>query len=401
MPYAQGRTYFDADSHIMELSDWLTPYMDPAIRPDIGPLQLGAAGALAERAVADAEARRGDPAAAADLEARLLTAKGWSALGAFDPAERSRALDLLGFERQLVFSTFSPSQFLGAKDPDVRWAGNRAHNRAMADFCADDERLLPVALVPLDDPLRAATEIVACLDDGIAAVHVTHDAPPEYSHTHPVYDGVWGRLADAGVPFVLHVGGSRQGIRRTLHNNGLPPVTDFIGGGENVRSKDYMALHHAPEIFVACMALDGVFERFPRLHGGVIELGALWVPSLLTRLDLAAHNFRRTEPTVATLPLRPSEYVRRQMWFTPFPGEPVGQLIELAGEYLFMFSSDYPHPEGTKDPLSRFEATMDGVSDQDRERFYAANFADFLRLPAPGRLTPRPPHPPAPPAPVD
>jgi len=383
MPYAQGRAYFDADSHIMELSDWLAPYADPAIRDRIGSLKLGAAGALADRAVADAEDRRGDPGAAARLEDKVLSAKGWSALGAFDSEERSRALDLLGFERQLVFSTFASSQFLGDEDPAVRWGGNRAHNRAMVDFCSHDERLMAVGLVPLDDPERAAIEVEACLADGIAAVHVTHDAPPERSHTHPDYDGVWARLAEAGVPFVLHVGGGRLGIARSLHNNGLPPVSDFIGGGENVRSKDYLALHHGPEIFLGAMALDGVFDRFPALHGAAIELGALWVPSLLTRLDLATNNFRKTEPQLTSMALKPSEYLHRQMWFTPFPGEPVGMLVELAGEDLFMFSSDYPHPEGTKDPLGRFEATMEGVSDTARDSFYCQNFAELFRLPVP------------------
>jgi hypothetical protein len=29
-----------------------------------------------------------------------------------------------------------------------------------------------------------------------------------------------------------------------------------------------------------------------------------------------------------------------------------------------MFSSDYPHPEGTTDPLGRFERTLSGVSDK-------------------------------------
>jgi predicted TIM-barrel fold metal-dependent hydrolase len=365
VPYATGRTYFDADSHLMELHDWLAGYADPEVAGRLPRLRLGGAGALAEQAVEEAARRRTDPTRAAAMEERLMTAKGWSALGAFDPEERSLALDLLGFERQLVFSTF-------------RWGGNRAHNRAMVDFCARDERLLAVALVPLTDPDRAAAELEACLADGVAAVHVTHDPPPEFSHTHPVYDGVWGRLAEAGVPFVLHVGGSRRGIGRTLHNNGLAPVTDFIGGGENIRSKDFLGLHHSAEVFVGCMAMDGVFERHPGLRGGVIELGALWVPALLTRLDMAVSNFRRTEPQLTSMPLKPSEYVRERMWFTPYPGEPVGQLIDLAGEDLFMFSSDYPHPEGTKDPLGRFEATLDHATEEAREKFYWRNMAALV-----------------------
>jgi uncharacterized protein len=382
MPYAEGRVYYDADSHIMELPDWLSAYVDDEMQGRIGNLRLGAAGRLADKAVTDAAARSRDEASRAALEDHLLDAKGWAALGAFDRDERSRALDLLGFDRQLVFATFAASQFAGAEDPAVRAAGHRALNRGMVDFCAGDERLLPVAFVPLADPAWAADEVAACLADGAAAVHVTHDPPRKVSHTHPDYDGVWGALAEAGVPFLLHVGGGRLNVPRSLHDNGLPPVTDFIGGGENIRSKDYIAISHGPELFLSCMAMDGVFERFPRLHGGAIELGAVWVPQLLTKLDMATRNFRKSEPQLNAMPLSPREYIERQVWFTPFPGEPVGDLIDQVGDGLLMFSSDYPHPEGTRDPLGRFEATMEGVGDSARERFYSGNFADMLHMAA-------------------
>jgi len=383
MPYAEGRTYYDADSHLMELPDWLGGYLAEEMKDRIGPLQLGGAGRMAEAAVRQAESRRSDPAARAELEEGVLNAKGWSALGAFDPAERSRALDLLGFERQLVFPTFASSQFLGHEDREVRAAGNRALNRGVVDFCSHDERLMAVAFVPLGDPARAEAEVEASLADGAAAIQVSHDAPKRHSHTHPDYDGVWGRLAEAGVPFVLHVGGARLNVSRSLHDNGLPPVTDFLGGGENIRSKDYMALSHAPELFLACMAMDGVFERFPGLRGAAIELGAAWVPTMLVKLDQVTRNFRKSEPQLNAMPLSPREYIERQVWFTPFPGEPVGDMIDQCGADLLMFSSDYPHPEGTRDPLSRFEATMEDVSGPARERFYSGNFADLMGLAAP------------------
>src|SRR4029079_18496482 len=125
MPYAQGRVFYDADSHVMELGDWLPQYADPAIRERIRPLALGAAGQLAEQAVADAARRRGDRDAARRLEDALMNAKGWSALGAFDSTERSRALDLLGVDKQLVFSTFAATQF-ASPDHDLLYGGSRA-----------------------------------------------------------------------------------------------------------------------------------------------------------------------------------------------------------------------------------------------------------------------------------
>lgn len=76
MPYAEGRTYYDADSHLMELFDWLVGYADPGVRETIRPLYLGAAGATAEQSIHDAAARRGDAQKARALEKALMKAKG-------------------------------------------------------------------------------------------------------------------------------------------------------------------------------------------------------------------------------------------------------------------------------------------------------------------------------------
>jgi predicted TIM-barrel fold metal-dependent hydrolase len=378
MPYATGRVFRDADSHLMELSDWLVRHADPGVREKLRPLHLGGAGALAEQAVADAEARRGDAARARELEAALMKAKGWSALGAFDPAERSRALDLLGFERQLVFSTFAATQFTG-DDADLLYGGARAHNRAMAAFCADDPRLIAVGFVPWGHPGRAAEEAREAIRLGCGAVLVPSAPPKDVSPFHPDHDAFWGTLQDEGVPFMLHIGGGGRPLRRAFHHNGKPETTDFLGGGENIRSKDFMVLHHPPETFLACMALDGVLERFPGLRGGCIEQGALWVVPWLQRMDIAQDTFRRTEPALA-LPLKASEYIRRQVKFTPFPTEPVGWLIEQAGPELFLFSSDYPHPEGGRDPIARFESTLGELPEESRERFYSGNFVEMMGL---------------------
>jgi predicted TIM-barrel fold metal-dependent hydrolase len=376
MVYAQGRTYYDADSHLMELHDWLVQYADPDVRERLRPLYLGGAGALAEEAVRGAEARRDDPDAAAALEDNVMRAKGWGALGAFDPGERSRALDLLGFESQLVFSTFATVQFAG-DDLDLLYGGTRAHNRAMVDFCHDDPRLIAVGYVPLTDPELARTATEEAVAMGCGAILVPSAPPRGKSPTHPDYWPIWAHLEETGVPFMLHIGGGGRPLRRAFHENGKPPVTDFLGGGENIRSKDYMALHHPPEIFLACMVLDGVFEQFPGLRGGCIEQGALWVVPLLQRLDIAQATFQRTEPALR-LPLKASDYLRRQVKFTPFPTEPVGWMIEQAGPELFCFSSDYPHPEGGRDPLGRFEASLAGTDEPAKARFYTHNYAEMM-----------------------
>jgi len=377
MPYAEGRTYYDADSHVMEIDDWLPQYADPDVREKIRPLYLGGAGKLADKAKEDAARRRAE-GTSTQFDGNVMDAKGWGALGAFDKDERSHALDLLGFHKQLVFPTFAAGQFAG-DDAELLVGGTRALNRAMADFCADDDRLIGVASITWLDVDTTVQLTNEAIDAGNGAVMIPSAPPKEKSPTHPDWAPFWRALEERDVPFLLHIGGDRRGLRRQFHNNGKP-VSDFLGGGENIRAKDYMVLHQSPEAFLSSLVLDGLFEDHPNLRGGVIELGAMWVVPWLRRLDIAQGTFKRTEPTLQSLPLKASEYVHRQLRFTPFPTEDVGWMIEQCGDDLFLFSSDYPHPEGGKDPLARFEASMAGVPEAAKDRFYSGNFADLVSL---------------------
>src|SRR5579863_9516324 len=161
MPYAQGRTYNDADSHVMETRDWLANYIDPSLRDRLPPPDFAATGVMAE---AIGKTRDAAHWASMNLEANLMNLKGWDAYGATDPAERTRALDMLGFNCQLVFASIAPGQSWGSfaqhqHATEMLYGGSRALNRAMADFCARDRRLLPVGFVPLDVPELAEREI--------------------------------------------------------------------------------------------------------------------------------------------------------------------------------------------------------------------------------------------------
>jgi predicted TIM-barrel fold metal-dependent hydrolase len=197
---------------------------------------------------------------------------------------------------------------------------------------------------------------------------------------HPDFGRVWQAFCDFDVPFLLHVGPNSPTKLGAYENNGQPRPKDITGaeGGENLRVRDFMLLSVGPQQFLTALVFDGVFERFPRLRGGVIELGAGWVPEYLRSLDLSQKIFKKTDPSVAALELRASEYIRRAVKFTPFPGEDVGRLIRDAGAELFMFSSDYPHPEGTDDPIGRFERTFTGISEEAKAKFYSENFQALL-----------------------
>ncbi len=383
MPYAEGRTYLDADSHIMELPDWLPSYCDPQFRDRVKPFSLGSTGT---RWHVEAMIERGRARAGIDTEQRqaheaeLLTRKSWDAYGAFHAEDRRRALDLLGYHQQLVFSTFAPGQCERASDIEAKYAATRALTRGMLEFCAADKRLLPVTFVPLDDANRAIEEARFAVNNGIKGLTIPPLPVDSHSITHPSLHPMYALAEEAGVPILFHVENeARRKIAKGFEENGFEGQTDFHGGGENFTGLLYMAVSQWVEIAVAALIFDQVLEKFPRLMVGVIELGAVWVPAWLERLEIVVDTFGRTESRMRGLSLRPTEYVRRQVRITPYPTENVGRLIDTCGPEIFMFSSDYPHVEGGRNPLKRFGDTLQGRSEAELDAFYRGNFADLMR----------------------
>jgi predicted TIM-barrel fold metal-dependent hydrolase len=141
-----------------------------------------------------------------------------------------------------------------------------------------------------------------------------------------------------------------------------------------------MAIPFPPMQTLATLIFDGVLERFPALKWGVIEQGAIWLPSWMRQMESAFDAFARHEARLRELSLRPAEYVRRQVRATPYPTEDVGWIIDQTGPEVCLFSSDYPHVEGGRKPVERFQASLDaaGTGDDERQRFWSDNFLDLM-----------------------
>jgi predicted TIM-barrel fold metal-dependent hydrolase len=372
MTYVGKRRVIDADSHLMEWSTFLREHASAELGERLPPMPLDA-GPWADRARARSreELER--------LGSELLR-KGpkWSdALGAADPAERSTALDLLGFERQVVYSSFCARLFeIG--DPELRYSAYRAHNRAMAAFCARDRRLTGVALGDLDDPGRSLAELDVALELGLGQVWIPARAPGSHSPGHPRNDAFWSRLAERGVPFVLHVGSGAMAIGDEWTADGRSARVEVGGRPEVIGSKDLMVIYQPIERFLSALVLDGVLERHRALRGGAIEVGAGWVPDMLRRLDHAVAIWSKSEPRLAEFERAPSAQAAAQLRFTPYPFEDVGLLCRESDPSLYMFSSDYPHAEGGRDPVARFDRSLVGHSPEVVDGFYFGNASAWL-----------------------
>ncbi len=102
---------FDADSHLMETSDWLRSFADPQVRDDLLPLVLDGAGAKAAELMSSLPALWEEQRHQEISPDVIAGPKGWMAPGALDTEVRSRVLDALEISAQLVFPTFALVQF--------------------------------------------------------------------------------------------------------------------------------------------------------------------------------------------------------------------------------------------------------------------------------------------------
>jgi hypothetical protein len=112
----------------------------------------------------------------------------------------------------------------------------------------------------------------------------------------------------------------------------------------------------------------------PGVRGACVELGAGWVPAMLTRLDWVVRSWSKVDQYLAELQRTPSETLRAQMGFTPYVFEDIGSLTDQSYDDIYLFSSDYPHVEGGRDPIGRFETFLGSRAGAVRENFYAENF---------------------------
>lgn len=309
-----------------------------------------------------------------------MTRKRYEALGSFRKEDRTRALDQLGFTSQLMFTTFCLGNF-GldyGDDLDLAYAAARAHNRMMVDFCAVDRRLLPTAYVPIADLDRAPEAAVEAIKLGAKGLMIPSRVPKGHSPSHVKLDRLWAIAQEAGLPILFHVGGQEK-MNTDYAQNGGPVQLDWLGGAENFTSVSFMSIPNSVMQTMATLIFDGVLDRFPALQFGAVELGASWMPSWMKFMD-AAHDAFHKEERQQRLSARPSEIVRRQFRATPYCHENVGWIIQEAGEEVALFSSDYPHSEGGRNPVKRFEDSMDaaGVSERARQRFYRDNFIQLM-----------------------
>jgi len=276
----------------------------------------------------------------------------------FDRAIRQQDLEGDGIVGEVVFPNTIPPFYAGhplmdAPDPasprelEQRWAGIHAHNRWLADWCAElPGRRAGVAQILLDQPARALEEVSWIREQpglfgGILLPNPNANTRVAPLHA-PIYERLWSALEDLELPVNVHGG---QG-GPDLGDHPSTPMMKFLEFGWYSQRP------------LVRLIFSGVLERHPRLKLVFTETGCGWVPAALNELDRyydlvvgapeGSVEARYGEFVRAHVPRRPSEYWSRQCFLgasSMSPGD--WRPARAAGIGQVMWGADYPHAEGT------------------------------------------------------
>ena len=327
--------------------------------------------------------------------------KGPSAPSAIDLGRRVEVLDVMGIDRQLVFPTTAIaamivggmndiayemrfggdlSVFEGVSRPDFAKSFLRAYNDwVIGNAVLADGRIRMVGIVPtrpdVNEMIDTAKNLIT---SGVRAVYLQADVPPGgVSPAHSLLDPLWRLFEENDIAVTLHIG-----TEFTFLDPGwmiAETFQDLFQSPEipNTNIQLFSTVHMAVENYVSAMVLGGVFERFPRLRLGLLEVGGYWVAPAARRMDMYIKVFPGA--AAAKFPLKPSEYIARNVRVSPFNFEPVDRYFQddpsLADVYCY--STDYPHVEGTKDSMKNMLTKVEPLGEEITTKFFRTN-AEWL-----------------------
>lgn len=269
--------------------------------------------------------------------------------GAFDPVVRDKELDTDGVAADVLFADadavtgnasppFGAGLLAGAiEDPELAFAGARAHNRFLADMCSrSPERRAGIALVPITHDVARAVEEVewVAAQPGIRGVMIPTMWRNRRPYNDAVYDPVWAACVETDLPVHTH--------------SGEAPMEEY---GE------HFGAYLAEVVWWAArpawhLLFGGVFERFPALKFVVTEAAAYWAPDMMWKWDQYMGGGHTTKKLAAMLEGKISKLPSDYFGTNIFIGASTMSKEEIRRRYVIgtdavMWGTDYPHPEGT------------------------------------------------------
>jgi predicted TIM-barrel fold metal-dependent hydrolase len=292
-----------------------------------------------------------------------------------EPEPRLQVMDEMGIDYALMFPTLASLVEERMKDDpalvhDVIHALNRWMYETWSFDYKDRIFATPVITLPIVD--RALEELQWCLERGARTVLVRPAPVPGFrgsrSFGFEEFDPFWQACVEAGIPVSMHA--SDSGYADFL--NVWEPADEYLPFKPTAFRMAAMGKRPIEDAMLALIC-HGALTRNPDLRILSIENGASWV----------SHLFYELKDVYAKLPHSfsedPVEAFKRCVYVAPFWEDNFAQIAELVGVDRVVFGSDWPHPEGLKDPLTLVD-DLAGLSDGDVEKVMGGNMVELFKI---------------------
>jgi predicted TIM-barrel fold metal-dependent hydrolase len=271
-------------------------------------------------------------------------------------AARLVLMDAQGVEAAILLPTLGVSvEYDMRGDTGLLYASLRAFNRWLEEDWGygADGRIFAVPMLSLVDLDEAMRELHRVINVGARMVHLPPgpvaggSAGASRSPADPYFDPFWATTAEAGIPVAFHVSNSG-------YNHFYGPLwSEDPHNPSHAQTPLQWALCNTERPVVDTMialTLHNLFGRHPTIKVVSIENGSSWLKPVFKTVDKAAALGRRGDSIGGKLPARPSEALAEHLWVCPFPEDDVDELIDALGPDHVLFGSDWPHPEGLREP---------------------------------------------------
>jgi len=292
---------------------------------------------------------------------------------------RLHVMDDQGVERAVFFPTLGVGvDGLNPTDVAMTYKVFHAFNLWLDEDWGFDYRgrILSAPFIPMIDPVRAVEELDFVIGRGARIIAMRPGPAGGRSPADIAWDPFWARLNEAGVVAAYHGSAgpdvySRMFTQMWQQHGVSDPAYEHNLQAALVGSRGMLDTSIA-------LVLGNLFGRFPNVRVTSVELGCEWVDYCLHVLDhaggLIARNIEAFGTRVDELP---SDVFRRHIWVSPFPEENVPGLVDAIGADRVLFGSDWPHLEGTPEPID-YMAHLNKLDGASVRRIMRDNALDLL-----------------------
>ena len=290
--------------------------------------------------------------------------------GGYIPEEHIKDMDIDGVDVSIVYPTAGLFLY-GVPDSGLLTEIFRTYNDWLAEFCKPyPNRIKGIAMINVDDVKLGVKQLERCANMGLSEAMITVYPPEGRGYHLPEYDPFWATAQDLQVPLSLHIATNRPGTGQQF------AITD------SVRPSFLTNADHWVRMSLGDMIFNGVFERYPKLQVGSVEMELSWVPHFLDRLDYTyTQRARRDDWHRFKEDMLPSDYFHRNVT-VGFQEDALGiQLRDIIGVDNLLWGSDYPHVESTF-PRSReiIEDILAGCTEEEKAKIVGGNAARVYNL---------------------